>query len=67
MLLTAIFTLCLANGECVDKAPFDPMPERVCVIQAQALAAHWMTENGYLARGYRLVKWGCQRDKRERA
>jgi hypothetical protein len=62
-LVTAVLTLCLASA-CEDKAPFAPMPGQACALQVQALAAQWMTENGYFARGYRLAKWGCQRDKR---
>lgn len=64
MLVVMVLTLCLADGACVEQRPFDPMPGQVCALQAQALAATWMTENGYLARGYRLAKWGCQNGKR---
>jgi hypothetical protein len=62
MLVTVIATLCLAAdpSSCVDKVVTDQATLMECggAFAAQVLP-HWMEENGYTARGYRLAKWGC--------
>lgn len=58
-------TLCLANGACVDKVVTDQATVMQCGgPMALQVIPQWLADNGYLARGYRLAKWGCQRDKR---
>lgn len=62
MLVTVIATLCLTAdpSACVDKIVTDQATFMECAgaFAAQVLP-HWMEENGYTARGYRLAKWGC--------
>jgi hypothetical protein len=65
MLVTVIVTLCLASGACTEKVVTDQATLMQCggAFGEQAISK-WMADNGYLARGYRLSKWGCQIGKR---
>lgn len=68
MLVTVIVTLCIQTA-CIERTVTDQATFIQCggAFAAQVLP-HWMEENGYTARGYRLVKWGCViGGKRERA
>lgn len=59
MWITVIATLCLANV-CVEETVTDQATQMECrgPFSQQALSK-WMSDNGYLARGYRLQKWDC--------
>lgn len=57
---TLILTLC-ANSQCVEKAPFDPLPSQICAIQGQIIAADWLGQN---MPGYHLIGWKCQAGER---
>jgi hypothetical protein len=63
MLVTVIATLCLVAdpSSCIEKTVTDQATLMQCggAMAAQVLP-QWMADNGYLARGYRLAKWGCQ-------
>jgi hypothetical protein len=60
MLVVVIATLCLANGNCIERTVTDQATLMQCggAFALQALPK-WMEENGYTARGYTLAKWGC--------
>ena len=64
MLSTLIVTLCLATGQCKEVAVADmPLDKCFGVTTLQSLP-HWLDENGYLARGYKIRKWGCRIGKK---
>jgi hypothetical protein len=62
MLVTVIATLCLATdpAACVERVVTEQATLMQCggAFAAQVLPT-WMEEQGYLARGYKLAKWGC--------
>lgn len=59
MLITVIATLCL-KGVCVEKVVTDQATYGQCGgSMAVQVIPQWMADNGYLARGYTLAKWGC--------
>ena len=69
MLVIVIATLCLANGDCIERTVTSEATLMQCDgAMAVQVLPQWMEENGYTARGYRLAKWGCViGGKRERA
>ena len=59
LLVTVVATLCL-NGSCVEKVVTDQATLMQCGgSMALQVIPQWMADNGYLARGYTLQKWGC--------
>ena len=62
MLVTVIVTLCLTAEPkaCIERTVTDEATLMQCggAFGAQAIPA-WMEREGYMARGYRLAKWGC--------
>lgn len=64
MLLYLIATLCGA-GTCMDRVVTDQATQLECAgpTAAQRIP-QWMTDNGYLQRGYRLAGYRCERAKR---
>ena len=66
MFLTLIATLCLADA-CTDKVvTTEATPLECAGSTAAQRIPQWMTDNGYLARGYRLQRYGCVRPGHER-
>jgi len=64
-LFAIVVTLCL-QGACVDKTVTDQATQLQCGVTAMQRIPEWMAEQGYLQRGYRLAKWGCERADRRK-
>lgn len=60
MLVTVVVTLCLAGGQCIERVVTDEATLSQCggAMALQVLPA-WLEAEGYTARGYKLMKWGC--------
>lgn len=59
MIVELIVVMCLENGPCIERTVTDQASLMQCGATAAQAIPEWMEKEGYLARGYRLAKWGC--------